>query len=113
MPTYILGISAFYHDSAACLISDGHIVAAAQEERFTRKKFDARFPTQCDPLLFAGRRHLAVRPQVLCFLRQTADQIRASSGDLRRFFAERDSILSCRDAGLAQRQDSDEKGIAG
>jgi carbamoyltransferase len=45
MPTYILGISAFYHDSAACLIRDGEIVAAAQEERFTRKKFDARFPT--------------------------------------------------------------------
>src|SRR5215471_18519632 len=45
MPTNILGVSAFYHDSAACLICDGHIVAAAQEERFTRKKFDARFPT--------------------------------------------------------------------
>src|SRR5499425_2759618 len=44
MPTDILGISAYYHDSAACLIHDGHIVAAAQEERFTRKKFDARFP---------------------------------------------------------------------
>jgi carbamoyltransferase len=46
MPTYILGISAFYHDSAACLIRDGRIVAAAQEERFTRKKFDARFPSE-------------------------------------------------------------------
>ena len=45
MPTYILGVSAFYHDSAACLIRDGEILAAAQEERFTRKKFDARFPT--------------------------------------------------------------------
>ena len=45
MATYILGASAFYHDSAACLIRDGRIVAAAQEERFTRKKFDARFPT--------------------------------------------------------------------
>ena len=45
MSAYILGVSAFYHDSAACLIRDGHIVAAAQEERFTRKKFDARFPT--------------------------------------------------------------------
>ena len=43
-PTYILGISAFYHDSAACLIRDGEIVAAAQEERFTRKKHDHRFP---------------------------------------------------------------------
>jgi carbamoyltransferase len=40
----ILGISAFYHDSAAALLRDGEIVAAAQEERFTRKKHDARFP---------------------------------------------------------------------
>ena len=42
---YILGISAFYHDSAACLLKDGVIVAAAQEERFTRKKHDAGFPS--------------------------------------------------------------------
>src|SRR5436853_2270983 len=40
----ILGISAFYHDSAAALVVDGRIVAAAQEERFTRRKQDARFP---------------------------------------------------------------------
>jgi len=43
-PINILGISAFYHDSAACLVKDGVIVAAAQEERFTRKKYDASFP---------------------------------------------------------------------
>lgn len=42
----ILGISAFYHDSAACLIRDGQIIAAAQEERFTRKKHDSRFPRE-------------------------------------------------------------------
>src|SRR6266699_2549782 len=42
--TAILGISAFYHDSAAALIVDGDIVAAAQEERFTRKKQDSYFP---------------------------------------------------------------------
>lgn len=42
---HILGISAFYHDSAACLVSDGEIVAAAQEERFTRKKHDFNFPS--------------------------------------------------------------------
>ena len=41
---YILGISAFYHDSAACLVKDGEIIAAAQEERFTRKKHDQSFP---------------------------------------------------------------------
>jgi carbamoyltransferase len=40
----ILGISAYYHDSAAALVADGRIVAAAQEERFTRRKHDARFP---------------------------------------------------------------------
>jgi len=44
VPTNILGISAYYHDSAACLVVDGRIVAAAQEERFTRKKHDASFP---------------------------------------------------------------------
>jgi carbamoyltransferase len=41
----ILGLSAFYHDSAAALLEDGRIVAAAQEERFTRKKHDSRYPS--------------------------------------------------------------------
>tara|TARA_Y100001934_G_scaffold275668_1_gene370691 strand:+ start:558 stop:2375 length:1818 start_codon:yes stop_codon:yes gene_type:complete len=41
---YVLGISAFYHDSAACLLKDGQIVSAVQEERFTRKKHDQNFP---------------------------------------------------------------------
>jgi len=43
---YILGISAFYHDSAACILFNGEIIAAAQEERFSRKKHDSSFPTQ-------------------------------------------------------------------
>ena len=52
---YILGISAFYHDSAACLLRDGEIVAAAQEERFTRKKGDASYPQNAvDYCLKAG-----------------------------------------------------------
>ncbi|HQZ65609.1 MAG TPA: carbamoyltransferase N-terminal domain-containing protein, partial [Planctomycetaceae bacterium] len=42
--TAILGLSAFYHDSAAALVVDGKIMAAAQEERFSRKKNDASFP---------------------------------------------------------------------
>ena len=46
MPTYILGISALFHDSAAALLCDGKIVAAAQEERFTRNKHDPAYPTQ-------------------------------------------------------------------
>jgi carbamoyltransferase len=43
-PRHVLGLSAFYHDAAACLIRDGAIVAAAQEERFSRRKHDERFP---------------------------------------------------------------------
>ncbi|MBI3049321.1 MAG: carbamoyltransferase [Acidobacteria bacterium] len=45
MPSTVLGVSAYYHDSAACLLVDGRIAAAAQEERFTRKKHDERFPS--------------------------------------------------------------------
>ena len=44
MDKFILGISCFYHDSAAALIKDGEIIKAVQEERFTRKKHDSRFP---------------------------------------------------------------------
>lgn len=56
---YILGISAFYHDSAACLIIDGQIIAAAQEDRFTRKKHDAGFPRNAiDYCLIAGGKKL-------------------------------------------------------
>ena len=51
---YILGISAFYHDSAACLIKDGEIIAAAQEERFSRKKHDFKFSIFCIKVLFTG-----------------------------------------------------------
>ena len=44
MDNYILGLSCYYHDSAAALIKNGEIIAAAQEERFSRKKHDSRFP---------------------------------------------------------------------
>ena len=44
---YILGVSAYYHDSAAALIKDGNIITAVQEERFSRKKHDSSFPTKC------------------------------------------------------------------
>ena len=52
MAINILGISAYYHDSAASLVQDGEIIAAAQEERFSRKKHDFRFPTKI------GRAHV-------------------------------------------------------
>ena len=52
----ILGISGFYHDSAAALLCDGKLVAAAHEERFTRKRHDPDLPAQADALLPRGGR---------------------------------------------------------
>ncbi|HEX8136361.1 MAG TPA: carbamoyltransferase [Pyrinomonadaceae bacterium] len=57
---YILGISAYYHDSAACLVRDGEIVAAAQEERFSRKKHDHRYPASAVEFCL---RHARIRPE--------------------------------------------------
>ncbi|MCZ6785160.1 MAG: carbamoyltransferase [Proteobacteria bacterium] len=58
----ILGISAYYHDSAACLVQDGEIVAAAQEERFTRKKHDHEFPQNAVNYCLA---EVGIRPEQL------------------------------------------------
>jgi carbamoyltransferase len=64
-PTYILGLSAYYHDSAACLLRDGEILAAAQEERFSRIKGDASFPScAVDYCLNAAN----IRPRDLAFV---------------------------------------------
>src|SRR3989337_1058578 len=62
--TRILGISAFYHDAAAALVVDGAIVAAAQEERFTRRKHDPSFPAN------AARFCLAFAPRGFTSFRQ-------------------------------------------
>jgi carbamoyltransferase len=64
-PTFILGVSAFYHDSAACILRDGEIVAAAQEERFTRKKGDASFPANAVEFCL-GRE--GIEPEDLAFV---------------------------------------------
>src|SRR5471032_2913984 len=61
----ILGISAYYHDSAAALIEDGHIVAAAQEERFTRRKHDSSFP--CNAVQYCIER-TGNRPETIDFV---------------------------------------------
>ncbi|MDQ3918603.1 MAG: carbamoyltransferase [Acidobacteriota bacterium] len=62
---YILGISAYYHDSAACLVRDGEVLAAAQEERFTRRKHDHRFPAHA--VEFCLKR-AAVKPDALDYV---------------------------------------------
>jgi carbamoyltransferase len=59
---YILGISAYYHDSAACLVRDGEVLAAAQEERFTRRKHDHRFPARAVEFCL---KQAAIKPDAL------------------------------------------------
>ncbi len=61
----ILGLSAYYHDSAACLVEDGRIAAAAQEERFTRKKHDHRFPAHAVEFCL---RHAGITPRDLDYV---------------------------------------------
>jgi len=62
---HILGISAYYHDSAACLVRDGEVLAAAQEERFTRRKHDHRFPARAVEFCL---RHGGIGPDQLDFV---------------------------------------------
>jgi carbamoyltransferase len=64
---YVLGLSAYYHDSAACLLRDGTIVAAAQEERFTRKRHDAAFPHRAVEYCLAEAGIGADRLDHVCF----------------------------------------------
>ena len=91
----ILGISAFYHDSAAALVADGEIVAAAQEERFTRKKHDRGLSAARGRLLPAGRRRRRLDERRLRrLLRQAAAQVRAAARDLPRLRAARLQVAS-------------------
>ncbi len=62
---YILGISAFYHDSSACLVLDGKILAACQEERFTRIKHDSSFPI--NSILYCLK-HSNISPDKICYV---------------------------------------------
>ena len=80
--TAILGISAFYHDSAAALVVDGRIVAAAQEERFTRIKHDPAFPTHAIDYCLREAGLSAGRSRLRRVLRQAADQVRTAARDL-------------------------------
>ena len=75
---YILGISCFYHDAAAALLKDGVLVAAAEEERFSRKKHDSGYPTQPSVLLpRPGRDHA---PRISTTSSSTRSRCRSSSG---------------------------------
>ena len=90
----ILGISAFYHDSAAALVRDGEIVAAAQEERFTRKKHDAGFPRNAIDYCLARGGLRARRARSRRVLRQAVPQVRAAARNLSGVRAARASARS-------------------
>ncbi len=71
----ILGLSAFYHDSAAALVRDGSIVAAVQEERFTRRKYDARLPVQAIEYCLGSAGLEPENLDYVAYLRATTDQV--------------------------------------
>ena len=75
----ILGISAFYHDSAAALVLDGEIVAAAQEERFSRIKHDSAFPSHAIEYCLREGGLSADDLDYVGFYDKPTDQVRASS----------------------------------
>ena len=108
----VLGISAFYHDSAARIVVDGKIVAAAQEERFTRKKHDAGFPGCRRSLLPDGRQIVGGRARSCGVLREAVSQIRTPARDLSRLCAAGLSIVPKGDAGLAEGEAVPESRIA-
>ena len=80
--TAILGISAFYHDSAAALVVDGDIVAAAQEERFTREKHDPAFPAQAIAYCLREAGLDPAQLDYVAFYDKPLRQVRAPARDL-------------------------------
>ena len=78
---YILGISCYYHDAAAVLLNDGMLVAAAEEERFTRKKHDYDFPKQGHQVLPGTGGHHGPGPRLRRLLREAVPQARPHSDD--------------------------------
>ena len=84
MSTYVLGISCFYHDSAAALLKDGEIVAACQEERLSRKKHDSDFPARAVKYVLQGGGHRPRAARRGGLLRQAAPEVRAHALDLHR-----------------------------
>ncbi len=104
--TSILGISAFYHDSAAALVVDGEIVAAAQEERFTRKKHDPAFPTRAIAYCLQEAGQSARDVDYVVFYEKPLPQVRAAARDVLRLRAERLPQFPDGVAGVAEREDS-------
>jgi predicted NodU family carbamoyl transferase len=97
--TAILGISAFYHDSAAALVIDGEIVVEAKEERFTRVKHDDRLPQHAIRYCL-DKRDSSRKTWTTPALRQAADQIRTAVGNLPRFRACRVPFFPSSDATM-------------
>jgi carbamoyltransferase len=113
----IIGISALYHDSAAALVIDGDVVAAAQEERFSRVKHDASFPATAiryclaqarlrladiDAVVFYENPALKRERQIDAFVRSAPHSYKAYARFARRIFVERDDIMAMLDESIAK-----------
>ena len=102
--TAILGLSAFYHDSAAALVVDGQIVAAAQEERFSRIKHDPAFPARAMGYCLNEAGLGAGQLDYIAFYDKPLDKVRAFAGNLPDLCSGRISQLPAGHAFMAQRQ---------
>ena len=100
----VLGISAFYHDSAAALVRDGEIIAAAQEERFTRKKHDPSFPANAIRYCLREAGVDARTDRSRRLLRKAVLEIRAAARNLSRLRAARLRFVSQGDAAVDERK---------
>jgi len=94
----ILGLSAFYHDSAAALVVDGELVAAAQEERFTRKKHDSAFPTHAVAYCLESAGLTPSEVDHGRFLRQAVPEVRTIARDVPDVRAARLPVVPARPA---------------
>ena len=104
----ILGISAYYHDSAACLVQDGAIIAAAQEERFTRKKHDERFPRNAVDYCLREGGITTADLDYVAFYEKPFTEVRPDPSFISGLRADRHSLVSQSDSDLGQRKDLDE-----
>ena len=78
---FILGVSCYYHDSAAVLLKDGQLIAAAEEERFSRVKHDNGYPKHAIEFCLKQARHHGERPRLRGLLRKAAGEVRAHLDD--------------------------------
>ena len=103
----VLGVSCYFHDAAAALLRDGQLVAAVEEERFSRKKHDYGFPSNAIDFCLRSRRHSRLRARLRRVLREAVPQVRAPPAHVHADVPALPPPVPGGDDPLARRQDVD------